>query len=133
MLLDAHSRRVVGWAMADHLRTELALDALAMAPRARRPGADLVHHTDRGSQYTAAPYRAALAAHAITCSMSRSGECLDNAMAESFFATLKGRTARRPEPGRRAVRPAWRSSHGWRSGITVNAALLPRLSPARRL
>jgi len=57
MLLDAHSRRVVGWAMADHLRTELALDALAMALRARRPGAGLVHHTDRGSQYTAAAYQ----------------------------------------------------------------------------
>ena len=52
MLLEAHSRRVVGWAMADHLRTELALDALAMALRARRPGADRVHHTDRGCHYT---------------------------------------------------------------------------------
>jgi len=54
VLLDAHSRRVVGWAMADHLRAQLTLDALAMALRARRPGAGLVHHTDRGSQYTAA-------------------------------------------------------------------------------
>ncbi len=89
VLLDAHSRRVIGWAMADHLRTELALDALAMALRARRPGAHLVHHTDRGCQYTAVAYRARLAAHGVTCSMSRSGACLDNAMAESFFATLK--------------------------------------------
>ena len=89
VLLDAHSRRVVGWAMADHLRTELALDALVMALGPRRPGAGLVHHTDRGSQYTAAAYRARLAAHGITCSMSRAGQCLDNAMAESFFATLK--------------------------------------------
>jgi len=54
LLLDAHSRRVIGWAMADHLRTALALDALVMALRARRPGANLVHHTDRGCQYTAA-------------------------------------------------------------------------------
>ncbi len=89
VLLDVHSRRVVGWAMADHLRTELALDALRMALRARRPGAGLVHHTDRGSQYTAASYRAALATPGVTVSMSRAGECLDNAMAESFFATRK--------------------------------------------
>jgi putative transposase len=89
VLLDAHSRRVVGRAMADHLRAELALDALAMALRARRPPPGLVHHTDRGSQYTAATYRATLAERAITVSMSRAGECLDNAVAESFFATLK--------------------------------------------
>jgi len=89
VLVDVYSRRVVGWAMADHLRTELALDALRMALRARRPGAGLVHHTDRGSQYTAASYRAALATPGVTVSMSRAGECLDNAMAERFFATLK--------------------------------------------
>jgi len=89
ILLDAHSRRVVGWARADHLRTELALDALAMALARRRPGAGLVHHTDRGCQYTAAAYRQVLAARGVVASMSRSGDCLDNAMAESFFATLK--------------------------------------------
>lgn len=89
VLLDACSRRIVGWAMADHLRTELALDALAMALRVRRPPPGLVHHTDRGCQYTAQAYQARLAAHGITCSMSRSGDCLDNAVAESFFATLK--------------------------------------------
>ena len=107
VLLDAHSRRVVGWAMAAHLRAELALDALAMALRARRPPPGLVHRTDRGCQYTAAPYRAALAAHAITCSMSRGGECLDNAMAESFFATLKAELADRCHwPTRAAARTA---------------------------
>jgi putative transposase len=89
VLLDAYSRRVVGWAMADHLRAELARDALAMALRARRPPPGLVHHTDRGGQYTAAMYRAALADRGITVSMSRPGQCLDNAVAESFFATLK--------------------------------------------
>ncbi len=89
VLLDACSRRVVGWAMAEHLRAELALDALAMALQRRRPAAGLVHHTDRGCQYTAAAYREALAARGITASMSRSGDCYDNAMAESFFATLK--------------------------------------------
>jgi transposase InsO family protein len=93
ILLDAHSRRVVGWAMADHLRTELALDALTMALARRRPGAGLVHHTDRGCQYTAAAYREALAARGVVASMSRSGNCLDNAMAESFFATLKAEIA----------------------------------------
>ena len=89
VLRDAHSRRVVGGAMADHLRTELALDALRMALRARRPGAGLVHHPDRGGQYTAVAYQAQLTAHSSVCSMSRAGACLDNAMAESFFATFK--------------------------------------------
>ncbi len=107
VLLDAHSRRVVGWAMADHLRTELALDALTMALRARRPGAGLVHHSDRGSQYTAVAYRAALAAAGAIASMSRSGDCLDNAMAESFFATLKAEVAdTRAWPSRTAARTA---------------------------
>ena len=107
VLLDAHSRRVVGWAMADHLRAELALDALAMALHARRPGAGLVHHTDRGCQYTAAAYREVLAARGVTVSMSRAGECLDNAMAERCFATLKAEVAdARVWPSRAAARTA---------------------------
>ncbi len=89
VLLDVYSRRVIGWAMADHLRAELALDALAMALHARRPPPGLVHHTDRGGQYTARVYQDALAARGVVSSMSRAGECLDNTMAESFFATLK--------------------------------------------
>jgi putative transposase len=89
-LLDAHSRRVIGWAMADHMRVELALEALEMAVSARQPvRGELVHHSDRGSQYTADAYQAVLAKQGIRCSMSRKGNCLDNAMAESFFATLK--------------------------------------------
>jgi putative transposase len=107
VLLDAPSRRVVGWAMADHLRTELALDALTMALARRRPGAGLVQHTDRGCQYTAAAYREALAARGVTASMSRSGTCLDNAMAESFFATLKAEIGDAPLwPNRAAARTA---------------------------
>ena len=98
---------MVGWALADHLRTELALDALAMALRNRRPGAGLIHHTDRGSQYTAAAYQATLADRGLTVSMSRAGECLDNAMAESFFATLKAEFAeQRRWPTRAAARLA---------------------------
>ena len=107
VLLDAHSRRVVGWAMADHLRTELALDALLMAPGARRPQPGLVQHTDRGSQYTAAAYQDALAARGLVCSMSRCGNCLDNAMAASFFATLKAELVpARMWPTRAAARTA---------------------------
>jgi len=107
ILLDARSRRVVGWAMADHLRVELALSALEMALRARRPPPGLVHHTDRGSQYTAAAYQARLAASGLICSMSRAGECLDNAVAESFFATLKAELVdTRTWPTRAAARLA---------------------------
>jgi len=107
VLLDAHSRRVVGWAMAEHLRTELSLAALTMALRARRPGPGLIHHTDRGCQYTAAAYQATLTAHDLVCSMSRSGDCLDNAMAESFFATLKAELVERhPWATRAAARTA---------------------------
>ena len=95
-LLDACSRRIVGWAMADHLRTELALEALRMAVGQRRPrGGELVHHTDRGCQYTAHAYQAELAAFGISCSMSRPGNCYDNAVAESFFATLKNELVER--------------------------------------
>jgi len=107
VIIDAYSRRVVGWAMADHLRTELALDALVMALQCRRPLPGLVHHTDRGCQYTAAAYQAALAARGLTVSMSRAGECLDNAMAERFFATLKAELVdARTWPTRAAARLA---------------------------
>ena len=89
VVLDLFSRRVVGWSMAPHLRVELALDALAMALRHRRPGSDLVHHSDRGVQYACDAYQHQLTSSAITCSMSRKGNCWDNAVVESFFATLK--------------------------------------------
>ena len=89
VVLDACTRRVVGWALADHLRTGLALDALRMALDDRCPAAGLVHHTDRGCQYTAADYAALLAGRGIAQSLGRPGTCWDNAVAESFFATLK--------------------------------------------
>ena len=89
VILDAHSRKVVGWAMADHLRTELATAALEMALRTRRPNPGLIHHTDRGVQYTSTAYGALLSAHQARQSVGRPGTCWDNAVAESFFATLK--------------------------------------------
>jgi transposase InsO family protein len=88
-VMDLYSRRIVGWAMRDHLRTELPLAALRMAISAQRPGAGLIHHSDRGVQYASHDYRAALAADGITASMSRKGNCYDNAPMESFFHTLK--------------------------------------------
>jgi transposase InsO family protein len=89
VILDLASRRVVGWAMRDTLHGALALGALRMALAVRRPAAGLVHHSDRGAQYASAAYRALLDAHQIHASMSRKGDCWDNAVAESFFATLK--------------------------------------------
>jgi putative transposase len=89
VILDAYSRKVVGWAMADHLRTELATDALEMALRTRRPNPGLIHHSDRGAQYTSTAYGELLAAHQARQSVGRPGTCWDNAVAESFFATLK--------------------------------------------
>jgi putative transposase len=88
-IIDVFSRRVVGWAIADHLRTELPLEALGMALGIRHPERGLVHHSDRGCQYASDTYRSELAARGIVCSMSRVGDCWDNAVAESFFATLK--------------------------------------------
>jgi transposase InsO family protein len=88
-ILDLYSRAVVGWAMSESLSRELALRALDMAVRNRRPLPGLVHHSDRGSQYASGDYQDALKAHGMTCSMSRKGDCWDNAVAESFFATLK--------------------------------------------
>jgi transposase InsO family protein len=88
-ILDAWSRRIVGWAMADHLGTELPLAALQMALKQRSPAAGLLHHSDRGCQYASDRYREALQACASIPSMSRAGNCYDNAMMESFWATLK--------------------------------------------
>jgi len=88
-VMDMYSRQIVGMAMADHLRTELVETALDMALQQRQPGTDLLHHSDRGSQYTSDAYRKALTDLGITLSMSRTGNCLDNAPMESFWATLK--------------------------------------------
>jgi putative transposase len=91
-VLDAFSRACVGWSMADHLRTELVLDAIDLALARRRPATDagLVHHSDHGCQYTSLAFSQRLQAAGVVPSMGRVGDCYDNAVAESFFATLKG-------------------------------------------
>ncbi len=88
-VMDLYSRKIVGWAMRDHLRTELPLAALMMAMQRQRPGAGLIHHSDRGVQYASDGYRGALQLAGMKASMSRKGDCLDNAPMESFFHTLK--------------------------------------------
>jgi transposase InsO family protein len=89
VILDLYSRSVVGWALDTTLTTKLALAALDMAIRRRRPSAGLLHHSDRGCQYTSDEYRSALADLGVSVSMSRKGNCWDNAVAESFFSSLK--------------------------------------------
>ena len=89
VVLELASRRVVGWAMRETLDADLALAALRMALADRRPTPGLLHHSDRGSQYACGEYRTLLAAHGIVASMSKRGDCWDNAVAESFFATLE--------------------------------------------
>ena len=89
VLLDLCSRLAVGWAMSDRITDALTLDALGMALARRRPPQGLLHHSDRGSQYASGDYQRLLARHGIVGSMSRRGNCWDNAVAESFFATIK--------------------------------------------
>jgi len=89
VILDIFSRRIVGWAMANHMRVELTLSSLSMAINHRQPDDGLLYHSDRGSQYAASAYQALLEKHNMICSMSRRGNCWDNAPMESFFDTLK--------------------------------------------
>ena len=89
VVIDLFSRRVIGWSMSDHLRGEGVAQALAMALAVRRPDKGLLHHSDRGVQYACELYQTVLEKHQITRSMSRSGNCYDNAVVESFFGTLK--------------------------------------------
>lgn len=106
-VLDTHSRKVVGWSMDSHMRTELVVDALEMAVWRRKPSAGLVHHSDHGSQYTALSFGKRLEEAGIVPSMGRTGTALDNAMAESFIATLKTELVhRRRFPDREVARSA---------------------------
>lgn len=88
-VMDLHSRMVVGWSMSKDLDRSLVLDALSMAVGRRSPGPGLIHHSDRGCQYASHDYQAALLEHEMRCSMSRKGDCWDNAVVESFFSSLK--------------------------------------------
>lgn len=89
VLLDLYSRRVVGWSMSERITDDLTISALEMALQERRPDPGLIHHTDRGSQYASGAYLERLGAHGLRASMSRRGDCWDNAVSESFFASLE--------------------------------------------
>lgn len=89
IVLDFFNREIVGWALKDRLTADLATDALTMAWFRRRPGAGLIHHSDRGVQYASSAFQAKLADYGMRCSMSRKGNCWDNAPTESFFNSLK--------------------------------------------
>jgi putative transposase len=106
-ILDVYSRRIVGWAMEKHLRTELVVDTLRMAVWRRKPAAGLIHHSDRGVQYTSLSFSERLKEVGITPSMGRTGSALDNAMAESFVSTLKAELVSNLEfPSRQAAKTA---------------------------
>jgi len=92
-VLDIYSRKVIGWAMDKHMEEQLAAAALQMATAHRRPGRGVLHHSDRGSQYAAHDYQQLLWAHKMQVSMSRKGDCYDNALMESFWSTLKAECA----------------------------------------
>lgn len=95
VVMDLFSRRIVGWNMSDNLKAPGIADALQMALTRRKPGTGLLHHSDRGVQYACTMYRQLLERHKIQCSMSRPGNCYDNAVAESFFGTLKSELVHR--------------------------------------
>ena len=103
-VLDVYSRKVVGWSMANHLRSELVAAALEMALRRRNPSAGLIHHSDRGSQYTALSFGKKLQEAGIVPSMGRVGSALDNAISESFVSTLKCEIGVSRYPTRQAAR-----------------------------
>jgi transposase InsO family protein len=125
VVLDAYSRKVVGWALADHLRTELATAALQMALISRQPAPGLVCHSDRGSQYTSAAYRDLLEQHGLRQSIGRPGTCWDNAVAESFFATLKNELIYvHVWPTRQSARSAiFAFIEGWYNRIRLHSTL----------
>lgn len=89
VVIDLYSRKVVGWAMSSRLKGSLVTEAFSMAYWRRKPGKGLIHHSDRGSQYAGSDYRQLLDTYGMICSMSRKGDCWDNAVAESFFHSLK--------------------------------------------
>jgi transposase InsO family protein len=131
-VIDLASRRVVGWALADHMRTELISDALMMAFGQRRPPAGVVFHSDRGCQYTSREFRQLAHHHGVVLSLGRKGTCWDNAVAESFFASIKREMIdRRQWPTIAGLRRAvfdW--IEGWYNTRRLHSSL-GYLSPAR--
>jgi putative transposase len=107
---DLFSRRIVGWSMAGHMRAELVVDALKMAVRARRPARGVVHHSDQGSQYVSLTFGQTCTKHGIAKSMGSRGDCFDNAVAETFFATLTKELLLHEDP-------EWPTRAGLRSAI----------------
>ncbi|WP_433446197.1 IS3 family transposase (plasmid) [Streptomyces sp. CA-142005] len=130
-VIDIASRRVVGWATAGHLRTELVADALRAAWRTRRPSGPVIFHTDRGCQYTSREFAALATGFGVRLSVGRTGQCWDNALAESFFATLKRELINdRPWPSRTAARSAiFEWIEGWYNIRRLHSSLGYR-SPA---
>jgi putative transposase len=128
VVLDAWSRKIVGWSMANHLRTELVLDAMAMAVGQRRPK-DVIHHSDQGSQYTSVAFGKRCGEAGVRPSMGSVGDAYDNAMAESFFPPSRPNSSAvagshlKPRPGWPAspisrvgtIQPGWHSGLGYRS------------------
>ena len=131
-VIDLASRRVVGWALADHMRTDLISDALLNAFHSRRPPAGVIFHSDRGCQYTSRDFSELAVDHGVTLSLGRKGTCWDNAVAESFFASIKRELLdRRPWPTISGLRRAvfdW--IEGWYNTRRLHSSL-GYLSPAR--
>jgi transposase InsO family protein len=129
-VIDIASRRIVGYAMADHLRTELVADALSNAVAARDPAPGVIFHSDRGCQYTSGAYAALAGENAVTLSLGRTGQCWDNALAESFFASLKGELIDlQAWPTRAMARRAVVEYIAWFNGTRLHSSLGYR-SPA---
>jgi transposase InsO family protein len=123
-VIDIASRRVVGYAMADHLRTELISGALSNAVAARDPEPGVIFHSDRGCQYTSAAYAALAEEAQVTLSVGRTGQCWDNALAESFFSSLKGELIdTRAWPTRAGARRAVVEYIAWYNGTRLHSSL----------
>jgi putative transposase len=131
-VIDLASRRVVGWAVADHMRTELVEDALSMAFATRHPAEGVIFHSDRGCQYTSRDFATVARANGVVLSVGRKGECWDNAVAESFFATIKRELIdTRAWPTRAGLRRAvFDYIEGWYNTRRLHSSL-GYLSPAQ--
>ena len=124
-VIDLASRRVVGWALAEHMRTELVEEALERAFATRRPAKGVIFHSDRGCQYTSGDYAVLARAHGVVLSVGRTGQCWDNAVAESFFATIKRELIdRRAWPTRAGLRAAvFNYIEGWYNTRRLHSSL----------